>query len=342
MKALVWEGPRQMVLREVDRPKPASDEVLIQVAYSGICGSELGGYLGHNSLRKPPLIMGHEFSGEIVEIGDQVAAIKPELSVGARVTVNPIIHNPWSRASLQGRQNLNRSRAIIGIHRPGSYAHYVTAPAVNTYALPDHLSLEHAALTEPLACAIRAAKLSGADATNRVLITGLGPIGLLTLQVLKQSGVRMLIATDTDPDRRAIGEHFGITVLDPSAVNVVETVAAQTQGEGVDAAVDAVGVTATRRECIQSVCWGGTVVFTGLHDEESNLQANYIIRSEITIKGSFAYTTLDFEDALHWLADGRLEIDPWLVHAPLGEGGACFERLLSKPGPVAKILLHSE
>ena len=87
--------------------------------------------------------------------------------------------------------------------------------------------------------------------------------------------------------------------------------------------------------------WGGKVVFTGLHDEESNLQANYIIRSEIAIQGSFAYTTLDFEDALNWLAADRIEIDPWLVKAPLAEGGARFEQLLGNPGPVAKILLVS-
>jgi threonine dehydrogenase-like Zn-dependent dehydrogenase len=341
MQALVWEGPRQMVMREVEPPQPAAGEVLIKVAYSGICGSELGGYLGHNSLRKPPLIMGHEFSGEIVALGEAVAAIRPGLTVGARVTVNPLIHDPWSTAALKGRPNLNRERKIIGIHRPGSYAHYVTAPATNTYPLPDNLSLEHAALTEPLACALRAAKRSGAGATDRVLITGLGPIGLLALQVLKASGARAIIATDTDPDRRAIGAHFGVHVLDPLSENVVETVRDQTGGDGVDAAIDAVGATATRRECIQAVACGGTVVLTGLHDEESNLQANYIIRSEITLHGSFAYTTLDFEDALQWLADGRLEIDPWIVKAPLAEGGNCFERLLNKPGPVTKILLQS-
>ncbi len=341
MQALVWEGPRMMNLRETPQPTPAADEVLIAVAYSGICGSELGGYLGHNSLRKPPLIMGHEFAGEIVAMGEQAAQIKPGLAVGQRVTVNPLLHNPWSPAALRGRQNLDRARKIIGIHRPGSYAQFVTAPAANTYPLPDSLSLEHAALAEPLACALRAAKLSGATSRDRVLITGLGPIGLLTTQVLVKSGVLSLIATDTDADRRAIGEHFGITVLDPRAQSVVETVRQMTGGAGVDAAIDAVGASVTRRECIESVMWGGKVVFTGLHDEESNLQANYIIRSEIAIQGSFAYTTLDFEDALNWLAADRIEIDPWLVKAPLAEGGARFEQLLGNPGPVAKILLVS-
>ncbi len=320
MQALVWEGPRQLVMREVADPTPTAEEVVIRVAYSGICGSELGGYLGHNSLRKPPLIMGHEFSGEIVAMGAQVATIKPELAVGQRVTVNPLIHDPWSRAALKGRPNLNRTRKIIGIHRPGSYAQFVTAPATNTYLLPDHLSMEHAALAEPLACAIRTAKLAGATATDNVLITGLGPIGLLALQVVLKSGARTIIATDTDADRRAIGEHFGVKVLDPRAQNVVEVVRQATNGEGVDVAIDAVGATTTRRECIEAVAWGGKVIFTGLHDEESNLQANYIIRSEIAVQGSFAYTTIDFEDALGWLADGRLEIDPWIVRSPLSRG----------------------
>jgi 2-desacetyl-2-hydroxyethyl bacteriochlorophyllide A dehydrogenase len=341
MKALVWEGPRQMNMREVNKPKPAADEVLIEVAYSGICGSELGGYLGHNSLRKPPLIMGHEFSGQIVALGERATELKPGLALGQRVTVNPLISDPWAKASLKGRHNLARTRQIIGIHRPGSYANYVTAPAPNVYPLPDGMSMEHAALTEPMGCAVRTAKLSGCTATDRVLITGLGPIGLLTLQVVKACGVREIFATDTDADRRSIGAHFGVHVLNPLADPVVETVREATGGEGVDMAIDAVGATATRRECIESVTPGGRVIFTGLHDEESNLQANLIIRSEVNIQGSFAYTPLDFEDAFAWLAAGRLEIDPWLIKAPLAEGGACFERLLSKPGPVAKILLYS-
>ena len=341
MQALVWEGPRQMNLREIPDPQPAPDEVLVEVVYSGICGSELGGYLGHNSLRKPPLIMGHEFSGVITALGEEVGTRKPGLAVGQRVTVNPLISDPWSKAALKGRHNLTLPRNILGIHRPGSYAQYVTAPAVNVYPLPDQMSFEHAALTEPMACGLRAAKLSGCTATDRVLITGLGPIGLLTLQVVKAMGVTTIFATDMDADRLAIGEHFGVRVLNPKTDNVVEIVRAATNGEGVDMAIDAVGANATRRQCIDAVTPGGRVVFTGLHEEESPLPANYIIRNEINVQGSFAYTPLDFEAAFDWLAQGRLEIDPWIMKAPLAEGGAMFDRLLSHPGPVAKILLVS-
>ncbi len=341
MKALVWEGPRQMNMREVPDPDPEPDEVLIRVAYSGICGSELGGYLGENTLRVPPLVMGHEFSGEIAELGSHAAGHNPDLAVGQRVTVNPLVHCGWCRACLAGRFNLCRDREILGIHRPGSFADFIKAPAAMVYPLPDHLSLEHAALAEPVGCAVRAVKLAGCTPLDRLLITGLGPIGLLTLQVAQTFGVGEIFATDTDPDRRAIGAELGVWAVDPLAEDVLSLIKSETNGEGVAAAIDAVGAKATRQECIEAVARGGRVLFVGLHEEESTIQSNLVIRNEINIQGSFAYTPIDFEDGLAWLTADYVEIDPWLVKAPLATGGECFERLLSKPGPVAKILLQS-
>ena len=340
MKALVYEGPRQLNLRQVAGPQLTPEEVLIKVAYSGICGSELGGYLGHNSLRKPPLVMGHEFSGEIVELGAAATHSKPGLAVGRRVTVNPLIHCGRCRACLAGRFNLCQHREILGIHRPGSFADFVKAPAALVYPLPDDLSLEHATLTEPVSCAVRAVKLAACDPMDTLLITGLGPIGLLTLLVAQTFGVARIFATETDPDRRAMGAHFGVQVLDPLAEDVVERLRSETHGMGVEAAIDAVGATVTRRQCIEAVARGGRVIFVGLHEADSALPANDVIRNELNLQGSFAYTPLDFEDGLQWLAAGRLHLDPWLIKVPLAEGGACFERLLNKPGPVAKILLY--
>ena len=204
MRALVWEGPRNMQLRTADDPRPGPDEVLIKVAHSGICGSELGGYLGHNSLRKPPLVMGHEFSGVVVERGSNLA--EHRLPTGTRVTVNPLIPGHGSPAATRGRQNLSRNRQILGIHRPGSFAEYVVAPAHNTYPLPDNLDLETAALTEPMACAIRAARMADVGPHDTALVTGLGPIGLLTAMVLAEAGLRAVFATDIDADRRRMGD----------------------------------------------------------------------------------------------------------------------------------------
>lgn len=341
MKALVYEGPRQLNIREMPDPTPEPDEVLIKVACSGICGSELGGYLGENSLRKPPLVMGHEFSGEIAGLGSNALQHKPGLAVGQRVTVNPLIHCGWCRACLAGRFNLCCRREILGIHRPGSYADLVKAPAALVYPLPDSMSFEHAALAEPVGCAVRAVRLAGCALGTSLLVTGLGPIGLLVAQVAKSFGVAQIFATDTDPDRRAIAEQVGLRVLNPLTDDVVAITQAATDGYGVDAAIDAVGLTVTRRQCVDAVARGGRVIFVGLHTADSEIQGNDIIRKEVRIEGSFAYAPLDFAEAFRWLSAGHIQIDPWIMKAPLSEGQACFERLLSQPGPVAKILLYS-
>jgi 2-desacetyl-2-hydroxyethyl bacteriochlorophyllide A dehydrogenase len=342
MKALVYEGPRQLNIRDVPEPALGVDEVLIKVAYSGICGSELGGYLGHNSLRQPPLVMGHEFSGEIVALGPEATRHNAGLALGRRVTVNPLIHSERCRirACAEGRRNLCQNREILGIHRPGSYADLVKAPAGSVYPLPDHLSLEHAALAEPLGCAVRAARLAGCKPWDRVLITGLGPIGLLILQVVRMFGVAEIIATDTDPDRLAIGAQFGVRTLNPLNEDVAALIQSETEGVGVDVAFDAVGANATRKQCIDATTRGGQIILIGLHQDNSPIPANDVIRKEINLQGSFAYSPLDFEDALAMLSAGQIKIDPWLLKAPLAEGRACFERLLNKPGPIAKILLY--
>lgn len=338
MKALVYEGPRQMNLRDLPEPAAGPEEVVIKVAYSGICGSELGGYLGHNTLRQPPLVMGHEFSGEIVALGEQAAQHNPGLAAGQRVAVNPLWYCSRCRYCLTGRQNLCQQRQLLGAHRPGSYAELVKTFARMVYPLPDSLSLEDAALAEPLACALRVAELAACTPPDTVLITGLGPIGLLALQAIRAWGVSAILATDTDPARRAMGEHFGVRVFDPLAGDVVAWVQGETGG--VDVTIDAVGAAATRQQCLAAVAAGGRVVFIGLHEEESSLPVNLMVRKEITVRGAFAYTPRNFETALAWLAAGRIELKPWLVTAPLAEGPAWFERLVSRPGPVAKVLLY--
>jgi threonine dehydrogenase-like Zn-dependent dehydrogenase len=151
-----------------------------------------------------------------------------------------------------------------------------------------------------------------------------------------------VIATDTDPDRRAMAEQFGVQVLDPRSTDLINFIQSATDGLGVDVTIDAVGAHATRKQCIEATARGGRMIFVGLHEEESPIPANLVIRSEIMLQGSFAYTALNFITALDWLAAGRIEIDPWLIKAPLAEGRDCFERLLDKPGPVAKILLYYE
>ena len=340
MQTLVWEAPRQMVMQEAVLPVLQPEEVLIRVAYAGICGSELSGYLGHNALRTPPLVMGHEFSGEIVALGEQALDRNPRLSMGQPVTVNPMVYCGKCEYCMQGLNQLCPNRRLIGAHRPGAFAGYTSVPAWMVIPLPAALDLRMGALTEPMACGVRAARRTGAARGDTVLVIGAGAIGLLTLQALLLDGMGRVFIVDTDVQRLAAGKALGGEALDPRQVNVVQAVRDATGGIGAAAAVDAVGRAVTREQCISATRPAGTVVLSGLHEETSSIPAADVIRREITLHGSFCYTPADFAVAANLLAAHKANLDAWMVDAPLDEGGAWFERLSTEnPGGVAKVLL---
>ena len=342
MQALVWEAPRVMALREMLAPEPAPDEVLIRVAYVGICGSELSGYLGHNALRVPPLVMGHEFSGEIVGLGEHAAASNAALQTGQNVTVNPLSCRGTSELQERGLDQLCPTRVLLGAHRPGAYAELIAVPAKSVLPLPPTMSLRTGALTEPTACAVRIGELTGNVAGADCLVIGAGPIGLLALQILLRNGARQVFIADIDAERLAMGAALAGIALDPRQVDVVATVRQATGGSGVYVAVDAVGTAVTRTQCVSATRTTGTVILSGLHEESSSMPAADIIRREIVVRGSFAYSPANFAAALALLAEGAIRLDPWIVEAPLAEGGHWFDRLIDAPGNVSKVLLRPE
>lgn len=336
MNALVWEAPRQMVLRTKELPALERGEVLIQVAYAGICGSELSGYLGHNALRVPPLVMGHELSGTVVAV-DAAAAEFPQITPGLTVTVNPMIYCGTCAYCQQNLPQLCLNRMLIGAARPGGYADFVAVPAKMVLPLPSGLSLREAALAEPVAVAVHIGELAGAITGEDVLIIGAGPIGLLALQVFQQRGAQRVIIADLGAERLAMAQALGGIPVDPREHDVVQLVRNMTGGLGITVSLDAVGTALTRSQCVSATRSAGTLILSGLHEETSAMPAAEIIRREITVRGSFCYTPENL--ALALLERGALRLDPWIVEAPLGEGGAWFDRLIDAPGNVAKVLL---
>jgi len=327
MKALVYEGPRVMNLREVPVPVPKDDEVLIRVGKAGICGSELSGYLGQNSLRKPPLVMGHEFAGTVEAVGPAVTRFAP----GTLVTANPLVTCGACRHCRSGAPQLCLERSLVGAHRPGAFAEYVAVPERNVYALPPGMTAAQGALVEPFACGVHLCRLAGMSPGHRVVVYGAGPIGLCIVQAAKVRGVRDLFVVDLNERRleaaAALGAATGTALKEEDA-------------GAFDIAVDAVGARATRHGCVRAVRRGGTVVWTGLHEAETELPINDMIRSEIATVGAFGYAAEDFETSLRLLGEGVFDLLPWTEYAPLADGAACFETLLTGPGRIAKIMLE--
>lgn len=335
MKALVYEGPRIMNMREVEVPVPGKGELLIKVEAAGICGSELGGYLGHNSLRKPPLVMGHEFTGTVAVVGE---GKRPIFRAGDRVTVNPLVSCMHCDRCREGEAHLCSGRKLLGAGIPGAYAEYVLVPARNTYPLPDEVSFIEGAFTEPFACAIHVCRLLNLKPQDRLLIVGAGPIGLFTLQAALGYGLHHIAVLDINEARLEIAKELGAvtaTRLENLRADFVNS-----EQPLFDAAVDAVGMTVTRNQCMNAVRAGGKVVFSGLHEADSSLPINYAIRNELILMGAFAYSPEDFELALQWVTRQRVNLLPWTEIAPLSEGAACFAKLLDHPGKVAKIMLQ--
>lgn len=341
MDALVWTGPREMILHVESVPQPAPDEALLEVAAVGICGSELSGYLGHNSLRRPPLIMGHEASGRIVTPATTPLADGRVHDAGTRVAFNPLVVCGRCDRCAAGRTNLCRNRQLVGAHRPGAFARYVAVPARQCWPLPDDLSMVAGALAEPLACAVHAVALSGIQAGQRLLILGAGAIGLCCVAAARALGVAEIAVSDVDSRRLQIARQWGaLTTIDARRDDVTQAIQ-QSHPGGVDAVIDAVGATPARAQAINAVVPGGTVVLIGLHDETSSLPVNYLVRQEVALIGSFAYTDDDFKRALDLLAQGLVRpADDWLQERPLSEGPAAFAELVAGSAAVAKIVLR--
>lgn len=313
-------------------PELRDGDALIKVRHAGICGSELSGYLGTNSLRKPPLVMGHEFSGEIVQLHNV-----SEFEVGQLVTANPIVECGRCDKCLRGQAQHCPNKEFIGVASPGAFAEYVRVPARALLPVSDPVS---GALVEPLACSVRAVRQSGLVVGDSVVLFGAGIIGLFAMKVAELSGASTRILVDTNAERLEIGRGFGAThLVNASQQNAVSVIHEIVDGK-VSKVIDAVGAPIVRQQAIQVVENTGTVVFVGLHHDETTIPGNVIVRNEIRIVGSFAYNHDDFSHAHALFEAGSVEHEgSWLDNRHLKHAAEAFEEQIYGRARFPKILL---
>jgi threonine dehydrogenase-like Zn-dependent dehydrogenase len=339
MKALVWEQVGEMQWNEVDDPHYGQDEVVVSVEAVGICGSEIEGYTGHNSLRVPPLVMGHEFSGTVLALGSGIK----DLQEGQRVVVNPLLSCGTCASCRKGLPHLCASRKIIGVHRPGAFGERVAVPRSSVIPIPDQLSPFRAALAEPLACSLRATRRALADHPfANVLVCGAGGIGLLSGFTAKLLGAMNVIITDTNPKRLEIARSNGIDLaINPKEDNLKDVIAASFP-DGIDVVIDAAGFQQTREAAAYLLNPGGTIMNIGLGIDSTQLPVNHFIRNEIRVLGSFCYTRQDFHDAVRLLTEGAITEEGWTEIRPLSEGDQAFKDLTQGRVHQGKILLSAK
>ncbi len=343
MNALVWTAPSRLEMQSLPVPAPGPDEVLLEVAAVGICGSELSGYLGHNSLRVPPLVMGHEFSARVAQIGGGVLANGAAPVIGQRVTVNPLIACGVCASCRADLPNLCQRRRIVGAHCAGAFARYVAVPAAQCWSLPDAISDQAGALVEPLACAVRAVRHAQWQGDGPLLILGAGTIGLLCLAVARAENTGVIVVSDRIGARLQLALTWGaMLAVDGRATDAEDRLHAALP-DGAACVIDAVGADATRALALRCVRPGGRVIYIGLHDEASPLAANYLVRQEIAIQGSFSYTPADFAAALELLETGVVAPSTaWIEAHPLADGVAAFVGLIDGSITIPKLILHPQ
>lgn len=332
MRALVWHGPEQMTVEEVPKPDAEAGTVIVRSEACGICGSEIEGYLGRMGNRTPPLVMGHEFAGTIVETGQ---GTDPSL-VGRKVAINPLV--PCGECTLcrAGLTNVCPHRWLVGIQQPGGFAEYVRVPVANVAPLPDEAPPFIGALAEPLANGVHAVALGlQIVQADHVVVIGAGTIGLLAMQAARLFGISTVAVVEPYDARRRRARQYGAEVTYASGDEAREGVREETDGLGTDLVIEAVGADDTRRLAVDLLRPAGCVILLGLHEDLSTLPFHGLIRNQITLRGSFAYTQGDYTQALDWLVQGRAGIGAAGRIVPLAQGPEMFSELAK--GPVNQV-----
>ncbi|MFV0251822.1 MAG: zinc-binding dehydrogenase [Beutenbergiaceae bacterium] len=333
MRALVLQEFGRMSLIEVPTPAPEAGEVLIAVAATGICGTDIHGYTGQNGRRSPGQVMGHESAGHIEATGPG-----SNLTIGAPVTFNPVMVPAQDAASYAGREQHHPDAVVIGVapQRLSAFADFVIVPERNVVALPPQLPIELGALVEPLAVATHAVRRVVTESDRSILVLGGGPIGQSIVVALRATSAREVIVSEPDPARRALCVRLGAQVIDPAVAPVAEQLDRPS-----DVTLDAVGINASLTDALRATRLGGSVCLVGMGSQQLTLAAFDISASERTLVGSFAYASTDFARAADLVTDAAEGLRP-LISAQIEPEAvdATMAVLAAGDGPAGKVLIR--
>lgn len=305
MKALVYYDSKNAKIEDVSTPEVSKGTVKVKVKYAGICGTDLHEYLHKTYVTEDKMILGHEFTGEIVEVGEGVTKFK----VGDRVAVEPIWGCGECAACKKGNYNTCVKMQSYGLHENGGFAEYVIVKENNLFALPDSLSYELAALVEPTAVVLHAIRNSSFKVGDRVAVFGAGPIGLLLSESLRAAGASKIFVVEVNEQRRELAKEMGADiVIDPTKEDAVKIIQELTNG-GVDVSYDAAGVDATFNSALESVKPNGEFMVVSVFSKPVSYHPAGQLVTEKKITASLGYNNV-FSETIDLLAKGSIKAAP--------------------------------
>ena len=314
MKALVKaKAEPGLWLEDVPQPKPGPGEVLIRVLRTGICGTDLhidawNEWAQHTI--KPGLIVGHEFVGEVVELGEDVASVYPGEIVGAE---GHIVCGRC-RNCMAGRRALCANSVGIGVQRNGAFAEYIVMPAGNLWPHLTDIDLDVAAIFDPFGNAVHVATQYRLVAED-VLITGAGPIGLMAAIVARHNGARFVVATDVSDYRLELARKIGVTeAVDVRSTRLSEVQAKLGMKEGFDVGFEMSGVPSAMREMIDNMAHGGRIAVLGLPDHEFPIDWSQVVFKMLTIRGVYGRQIFETWYQMSVFVQSGLDISPVITH----------------------------
>ena len=312
MKAAVLHEVRDLRLEDVMTPKIKADEVLIKIHATGICGTDIHIYRGEWKTGMP-IILGHEFSGIIAETGRDVS----NLNVNDPVVAEPNIPcGSCYFCRMSERNYFCENLQAVGVTINGAFAEYVKIKAANVYKLPKDLSLDEAALIEPLACCIRGIDQAGIRIGDTVAIIGAGPIGLILLQLARLAGASMLIQTDMEDARLKMARKLGADyVINITEEDPVEAIKRLTNGYGTDVAIEAVGSPKAITQAMRATRRGGRLNIFGVSPQDAvwEVKPFELYDKELTITTSYR-SPFTFQRAVKIVSSRKVNLKPLISH----------------------------
>jgi 2-desacetyl-2-hydroxyethyl bacteriochlorophyllide A dehydrogenase len=314
MKAAIFYSPdRPLNIEEVEKPKIAPTEVLVAVKVCGICHTDVAMIRGiYPPRKKPPFILGHEISGEVVEVGSEVKRIK----IGDRVVVQASISCGNCYFCLIGRDNICAETETIGIDRDGGYAEYVSVPERNVFKLPQQISYEEGAvISDALSTPYHAIETAQLEMNDTVVIFGMGGLGLNAVQVATKLRGANVIAVDIVDSKLKLAQDFGAyQIVNASKEDPVEKVRKITKGFGANCALEFIGLPITYVQAVKSVKRGGKVVMVGASTKDFSIAPFRLFKEELKITGSYTAIKSDFPILIDLVKEGKLNVKGIVTH----------------------------